>query len=84
MVSALLIGGNVMVAKGQNAGADFQNIPACRSGGDRLRRRLSTFLNSPPPDAFFGGPDTGVRQTCSRQDVEGSVSTRPRLPAGLT
>jgi len=31
LVSALLIGGNVTVAKGEDAGGDFENIPACRS-----------------------------------------------------
>src|SRR3954454_7302498 len=30
MVSAVLLGGNVLVKKGQDAGGDFDNIPACR------------------------------------------------------
>ena len=37
LVSALLIGGNVKVAVGQDVGGDFQNVPACRSArSDRL------------------------------------------------
>jgi hypothetical protein len=31
MVSALLIGGNVLVPKGATVGGDFQNVPACQS-----------------------------------------------------
>ena len=31
LVSALLLGGNVTVKKGEDAGGDFKNIPACRA-----------------------------------------------------
>jgi hypothetical protein len=31
LVSALLLGGNVTVAKGRDAGGDFAHVPACRS-----------------------------------------------------
>ena len=55
MLSALLLGGNVLVRDGRNAGGDFQRIPACRSA-----RQLgcviafSVFNYTPPEDARFG------------------------------
>lgn len=55
IVSAVLLGGNVTVAKGRDRGGDFDNIHACRSA-----RQLgcviafSAFNAEPPPDAVFG------------------------------
>ena len=31
LVSAVLLGGNVLVKRGQRAGGDFQHVPACRA-----------------------------------------------------
>jgi hypothetical protein len=60
LVSALLIGGNVLVAAGQDAGGDFQNIPACRSADQTgCVVAYSSFDHEPPSDAFFGRVDTG-------------------------
>ncbi|MGH2993465.1 MAG: DUF3089 domain-containing protein [Solirubrobacterales bacterium] len=55
LVSALLLGGNVTVAEGQDAGGDFRRIRACRS-----RKQLgcvvafSTFNGPVPANAVFG------------------------------
>jgi hypothetical protein len=55
LVSALLLGGNVTVADGQDAGGDFRRIRACRS-----RKQLgcvvafSTFNGPVPANAVFG------------------------------
>jgi pimeloyl-ACP methyl ester carboxylesterase len=55
LVSALLLGGNVLVKQGSDAGGDFRNIRACRSP-----RQLgcvvafSTFDQPVPPNAIFG------------------------------
>jgi pimeloyl-ACP methyl ester carboxylesterase len=73
LVSALLIGGNVTVAKGQDVGGDFQNIPACRSADQTgCVVAYSTFNEAPPPDAIFGrvgvGPIRG-QQDSSRLQV---------------
>jgi len=64
LVSALLIGGNVTVAVGQDVGGDFQNIPACRSTSQTgCVVAYSSFNEPPPPDSFFGrvgvGPSSG-------------------------
>ena len=62
LVSALMIGGNVMVATGQDVGGDFQNIPACRSADQTgCVVAYSSFNQPPPPDAMFGRADTGPR-----------------------
>jgi hypothetical protein len=55
LVSALLIGGNVLVAKGRATGGDFENVPACR--GPRQTGCViaySAFSDVPSADALFG------------------------------
>jgi hypothetical protein len=60
LVSALLIGGNVIVAAGEDAGGDFQNIPACRSADQTgCVVAYSSFDREPSADAFFGRVGTG-------------------------
>jgi hypothetical protein len=55
MVSALLMGGNVLVPKGGTVGGDFQNVPACLSAGQtHCVVAYSSFLKEPPVGAFFG------------------------------
>ena len=55
LISAVLLGANVRVAKGKDVGGDFQNIPACRS-----RRQTgcviawSTFNETPPDNSRYG------------------------------
>jgi hypothetical protein len=55
LISGLLLGGNVRVKQGQNAGGDFKHVPACRS-----KRQFgcivaySTFDQPVPPTALFG------------------------------
>jgi pimeloyl-ACP methyl ester carboxylesterase len=60
LVSALLIGGNVLVRKGRRAGGDFRNVPGCR----RARQTgcviaYSLFSETPSADARFGRATTG-------------------------
>jgi hypothetical protein len=55
MLSAILLGGNVLVKKRTGIGGDFKHVPACRSA-----RQLgcviafSTFDQPPPADSLFG------------------------------
>jgi hypothetical protein len=66
LVSAILLGGNVTVAGGQDVGGDFQNIPACRA-----RRQtgcviaFSTFDAPVPPNALFGHASAGRDVLCT-------------------
>jgi len=55
LVSALLLGGNVLVPKGGIVGGDFKNIPACQTAGQtHCVVAYSSFLKEPPAEAFFG------------------------------
>jgi hypothetical protein len=56
LISAVLLGGNVTVKKGQDAGGDFKNVPACRSETQfGCVIAFSTFGPTPAPsDAIFG------------------------------
>jgi Protein of unknown function (DUF3089) len=57
LVSALLLGGNVLVKKGQDTGGDFHNIKACRTARQlRCVVAFSTFNAAPPAGALFGRP----------------------------
>lgn len=58
LISALLLGGNVVVPEGERVGGTFRRTPLCRSA----RRfgcvvAFSTFNQTPPGDAVFGRPD---------------------------
>lgn len=56
LVSAVLIGGNVIVAKGKRTGGNFTAIPSCsRAGQLGCVIAYSGFLkDAPPEDALFG------------------------------
>ncbi len=55
LVSALLLGGNVLVKKGRDSGGDFRNIRACRAPGQTgCVIGYSAFYGTPPADARFG------------------------------
>jgi hypothetical protein len=55
LVSALLLGGNVLVPKGGIVGGDFLNVPACQAATQtHCVVAYSSFLKEPPPGADFG------------------------------
>jgi hypothetical protein len=55
LVSALLIGGNVLVPAGRDVGGSFQHVPACRSGTQvGCVVAYSSFLQTPPDPSLFG------------------------------
>jgi Protein of unknown function (DUF3089) len=55
LVSAVLLGGNVLVKRGSDHGGDFQNIKACHSATQlRCVIAFSTFGDTPPTNAVFG------------------------------
>ncbi len=61
LVSALMIGGWVMVEKGKDVGGSFQNIPACRSDSQTgCVIAYNSFLEQPPADSFFGRTTSGL------------------------
>jgi Protein of unknown function (DUF3089) len=55
LVSAILLGGNVLVRRGKNAGGSFRQVPACRSATQLgCVIAFSTFDQPPPANALFG------------------------------
>jgi hypothetical protein len=55
IVSALLLGGNITVARGKDAGGDFDHVRACRRPAQlRCVVAFSTYGAPVPPDALFG------------------------------
>jgi len=57
LVSAILLGGNVLVRKGTDSRGDFRHIPGCTSATDvGCVIAFSTFDGPVPPNALFGRP----------------------------
>jgi Protein of unknown function (DUF3089) len=55
LVSAVLLGGNVIVRKGRDAGGTFDRVPACRSRTQTgCVIAFSTFDETPPANSIFG------------------------------
>jgi hypothetical protein len=82
VVSALLIGGNVMVAAGQDVGGDFQNIPACRSADQTgCVVAYSSFNQEPAVGSMFGRVDSGPR---ANQQANGNLQVLCVNPASLS
>ncbi|MFN8159817.1 MAG: DUF3089 domain-containing protein [Solirubrobacterales bacterium] len=54
LVSALLIGGHVTVAKGRGVGGSFQHVAACRTARQNACVvAYSSYDSEPPPDSLF-------------------------------
>jgi hypothetical protein len=59
LVSAVLLGGNVLVPEGQTEGATFQHVPSCSSATQTACViAYSSFLKEPPTPSFFGRPES--------------------------
>ncbi|HEX8647109.1 MAG TPA: DUF3089 domain-containing protein [Thermoleophilaceae bacterium] len=55
LVSGMLLGGNVTVRRGQTAGGDFANVPACTSQAQLgCVMAWSTFNEDPPENSRYG------------------------------
>ncbi len=55
LISAILMGGNVLVKDGSDVGGDFKHIPACHSRTQvGCVIAFSTFNAQPPADSLFG------------------------------
>jgi Protein of unknown function (DUF3089) len=74
VVSALLLGGNITVARGKDAGGDFDHVRACRTPTQlRCVVAFSTYGDAVPADAIFG------RTTIPGREV---LCTNPAALAG--
>jgi DUF3089 family protein len=55
LVSAILLGGNVLVKRSKNVGGTFHHVPACRSATQlACVIAFSTFDQAPPANSLFG------------------------------
>jgi Protein of unknown function (DUF3089) len=55
LVSAILLGGNVLVKRGRRTGGTFTHVPACRSSSElHCVIAFSTFDQPPPANSMFG------------------------------
>ena len=55
LVSAILLGGNVLVPTGKQVGGDFHHVPACRAAAQvGCVIAYSSFDHTPPPNSLFG------------------------------
>jgi hypothetical protein len=63
LLSAILLGGNVLVKRGRDVGGDFKHIPACRSDGQLgCVIAFSTFDGPVPPASLFGRTSSSAMQ----------------------
>ncbi|HEY6758048.1 MAG TPA: DUF3089 domain-containing protein, partial [Baekduia sp.] len=82
LVSAILLGGNVLVKKGSDKGGDFQNVKACRSAQQLgCVVAFSTFEDTPPANAVFGR--AGISPTAADQKPVKGVEVLCTNPAAL-
>jgi pimeloyl-ACP methyl ester carboxylesterase len=78
LVSAVLLGGNVTVKAGHDAGGDFQHIRACRSAGQlHCVVAFSTFNGPVPSNAVFGRTsDPALQVLCTNPAALGGGSAK--------
>ena len=64
LVSAILLGGNVLVKTGKTVGGDFKHIPGCRTASSiSCVIAFSTFDAPVPAKSLFGRTTGGIGQT---------------------
>jgi Protein of unknown function (DUF3089) len=85
LVSAILLGGNVLVRRGQRAGGTFRHVPACRSASELgCVIAFSTFDQTPPADSLFGRAAVpGEQVLCTNPGALGGGAAKldPILPS---
>ena len=87
LISAVLLGGNVLVKKGRDVGGDFKHVRACRSRSQTgCVVAFSTYGQTPPANAIFGTSSTpGQEVLCTNPGALGGGSAKitpiqPREP----
>ena len=78
LISALLLGGNVLVKKGKDVGGDFKHVRACRSRSQiGCVIAFSTYGETPPANALFGRTTTpGLQVLCTNPAALGGGSAK--------
>ncbi len=85
LVSAILLGGNVVVKRGKPAGGTFTHVPACRSATELgCVIAFSTFDQPPPANSIFGRTTVpGDQVLCTNPAAlgGGAASVDPIFPS---
>jgi DUF3089 family protein len=78
MLSAILLGANVLVKRGKRVGGTFKHIPACRSASQLgCVIAYSSFDTTPPADSMFGrSPVASEQVLCTNPAALGGGSGR--------
>jgi hypothetical protein len=85
LVSALLMGGNVLVPSGQRVGGDFKNIPLCAAAYEtHCVVAYSSFLKEPPEGAYFGRPNSPLLGSGVPKESESGLQVACVNPTLLT
>ncbi len=90
IVSAILMGTNLVVPEGKDVGGDFKTVPLCHSAtqlGCAIAFASFRETSPPPPDSLFGRPRTpmpGMASACVNPASLGGGSgpLKSYLPAG--
>lgn len=82
LVSAMLIGGGVLVPDSKDVGGSFKNIPACRATTQtHCVIAYNSYLTTPPPNGQFGITlKAGMRILCVNPNALAAGATGPALP----
>lgn len=93
LVSAILLGGNVLVKRARGVGGDFQHVSACRSGSQlHCVIAYSTYDQTPPNPSLFGrSAVAGDQVLCTNPaalaggaaDVDPIIPSAPFAPGTL-
>ncbi len=80
LVSAILLGGNVLVPEGASVGGSFKNIPACSSALQTgCVIAYSSFAKEPPEGSYFGRPGSSLLELGSAPAGEEVLCVNPAL-----
>jgi hypothetical protein len=80
LVSAVLLGGNVIVPEGQTEGGTFAHVPACQSAAQAACViAYSSFLKEPPLNAFFGRPGSALLEGGTTPENSQVLCVNPAL-----
>ena len=88
IVSAILLGGNVIVPSGKDVGGDFAHLAACHGASEvGCVIAFSTFDHTPPPNSLFGRarkPGEQVLCTNPAALTGGPGTLEPNFPTHLS
>jgi hypothetical protein len=84
LIAAYLLGGNVLVERGEDAGGDFRNVPACRSNTQLGCVVAYSIYGGPPPEnSLFGRTAESNREVLCNNPASlrgGSANIDPIQP----